>query len=279
MIRRNVTRGSWEQVDDQNKNEELTDEELQKLVLEAQREALLDAAKGNTNQKPRRPFPKWIFWFIAFSMVLNAIAFLPEKFSIPAIKFLKTSIHLSKQENIQTYKKAVVVIAADDSRGTGFSISSDGIIVTNYHVIEGHDKVTVAFPDDGPFNANVVHTYPEIDIAILETDEEQLPSLPLADKMTPHPNEHVTFIGNPLRFQGIVNEGTIIEKTKLRTWDEDVVMMDAPVYRGNSGSPVLNDEGQVIGIVFATLHHDEHGKVGLFVPIDVFHRYHSKNPS
>lgn len=266
-------------MDNQNKNEELTDEELQELVLEAQREALLEAAKGNTNQKPRRPFPKWIFWFIAFSMVLNAIAFLPEKFSIPAIKFLKTSIHLSKQENFQTYKKAVVVIAADDSRGTGFSISSDGIIVTNYHVIEGHDTVTVAFPDDGPLNANVVHTYPEIDIAILETDEEQLPSLPLADKMTPLPNEHVTFIGNPLRFQGIVNEGTIIDKTKLRTWDEHVVMMDAPVYRGNSGSPVLNDEGQVIGIVFATLHHDEHGKVGLFVPIDVFHRYYSGNPS
>ena len=49
-------------------------------------------------------------------------------------------------------------------------------------------------------------------------------------------------------------------------------MMKAPVYRGNSGSPVLNQEGQVIGIVFATLNHETHGKVGLFVPIDEYYR-------
>ena len=47
-------------------------------------------------------------------------------------------------------------------------------------------------------------------------------------------------------------------------------MMKAPVYRGNSGSPVLNKDGKVIGVIFATLDHDEHGRVGLFVPIDEY---------
>ena len=56
----------------------------------------------------------------------------------------------------------------------------------------------------------------------------------------------------------------------LSDWDVPVVMMKAPVYRGNSGSPVLNKDGKVIGVIFATLDHDEHGRVGLFVPIDEY---------
>lgn len=276
MIRRKQRWGAGEQVDSENKNEELTDEELQKLVLQAQKEALREEQKEE--QKPRRPFPKWLYWVIAISMVLNALAFLPEKFSIPAVKFLITSAKLSRQADVQTYKKAVVVIAADDSRGTGFSISSDGTIITNYHVIEDSDTVTIAFPDEGPFSAQVVQTYPTIDLAILKINEhdKSFPHLTLANEGTLGADKHVTFIGNPLRFQGIVNEGTIIDKTKLRSWDEEVVMIQAPVYRGNSGSPVLNEDGQVIGVIFATLDHDEHGKVGLFVPIDVYHKYHSE---
>lgn len=261
-------------MDNDKQTEELTDEELEKLVLEAREEAL---RKDQTQErKPRRPFPKWLYWFIAICLVINALAFLPEKFSIPALKFLVTSTKLSQQTEIQNYKKAVVVIAAGDSRGTGFSISSDGTIITNYHVIEGNETVTVAFPDEGPFSADVFETYPMIDLAVLRINEREqtLPYLSLATETKPMRNEHVTLIGNPLRFQGIVNEGTIIDTITLRSWNEEVVMLQAPVYRGNSGSPVLNEDGQVVGVIFATLNHSEHGKVGLFVPIDVFYRYH-----
>lgn len=259
---------------DEDLYEDIDDDEMYELVQEA-REAALERARLEKSQPTRkRPFPKWIFWLIAVMMVLNLIALLPQTFSIPAIDFLMTSTKLSKQEHIQTYKQSVVVIETENSRGTGFSISDDGIIITNDHVVDGYDTVTIAFPEHGLYTGDVVATYPEIDLAVVDVSAENLPFLTLAETADVSYMEHVEFIGNPLRFQGIANEGEIIDYIRLSDWDEDVLMLKAPVYRGNSGSPVFNESGQVIGIVFATLHHSEHGKVGLFVPIDHYYSHH-----
>lgn len=264
---------------DEDLYEEFDDEELYELVQEARREALKRSQEKKLNPKPKRPFPKWAFWLIACAMAFNIFALIPQTFSIPAIEFLITSAKLSTQDDIKTYKKAVVVIETDDSRGTGFSISSEGIILTNHHVIEGESTVNVAYPDDGLFKANVTKSYPSIDLAVLETIEahNHLPFLNLAEKATFHKDELVNFIGNPLSFHGIANEGEIIDYIKLSSWDEEVVMIRAPIYRGNSGSPIINKSGKVIGIIFATLHHDEHGKVGLFVPIDHYYSYENRH--
>lgn len=258
---------------DEDLYEEFDEEELYALV-EAERQKALKRAH---HPKPKRPFPKWAFWLIAMTLVLNLLALLPQTFSIPAIDFLMTSAKLSIQEDIKAYKKAVVVIEAEDSRGTGFAISADGTILTNAHVVDGEDEVTAAFPDDGLYVADVIQTYPSIDLAVLQVEDQDLPYLPLDEK--PHFNrgDSVTFIGNPLRFQGIANEGTIIDDTHLSGWDKPVVMMDAPVYRGNSGSPVISSNGQVIGVVFASLDHDTYGRVGLFVPISYYTKLHQKS--
>lgn len=251
--------------------EEIDDDELQKLVLEAQRESFFRETQEKTNRKKKHPFPNWLFWLISIVMVFNTFGVIFEVYSIPAIEFLKTSSKLSKQENIATYKKSVVVIQSAKSKGTGFSISSDGTILTNYHVIEGSDTVNIYFPEEGRFTADVVHTYPSVDLAVLKVNSQDLPYLKLANKMTFTANEAINFIGNPLSFKGIANEGTIIDYIQLPDWDVPVVMMKAPVYRGNSGSPVLNSKGLVIGIVFATLDHEKQGKIGLFIPIDEFY--------
>ncbi|MFD1037615.1 S1C family serine protease [Virgibacillus byunsanensis] len=252
--------------------EELDEEEMRDLVHQG-RQQVLDRAKEEREPKPKRPFPKWAFWLIAFAMVFNIVALLPQTFSIPAIDFLITSAKLSTQDDIKAYKKSVVVVETEDGRGTGFSISSDGTILTNHHVIEGEDTVTVAFPDNGLFSADVVETHPSVDLAVLEVEEEGLPYLDLAEQTTFEQGEPINFIGNPLRFNGIANEGTIIDYTQLDSWDEHVLMIKAPVYRGNSGSPIINQDGKVIGVVFATLNHDSEGKVGLFVPIDYYYNY------
>lgn len=259
---------------DKDLYEEIDDEEMYRLVQEGRRDVLDREREERLNPKPKRPFPKWAFWLITVAMMFNVIALLPQTFSIPAIDFLITSAKLSTQDNIKSYKEAVVVIETDDSKGTGFSISSDGRILTNYHVVEGEETVMVAFPKDGLFKAEVVDTYPEVDLAVLETNSEKLPYLKLASHPKFKESEPVNFIGNPLRFQGIANEGEIIDSIRLQSWEEDVIMLDAPVYRGNSGSPVINMEGQVIGVIFATLEHEEHGKVGLFFPIDYYYKYH-----
>lgn len=250
---------------------EISDEELQELVLEAQREALYKASLEKPNSKPRHSFPKWIFWLMSIMMLISTFSVVFEIYSIPAIDFLRTSMKLSQQEDIATYKEAVVVVVTEDGKGTGFSISSDGTILTNHHVIEGNTAITVVFPDEGRFTANVVNTYPAVDLAVLDIDAENLPFLELADQTTFTDHEPIYFIGNPLSFKGIANEGTIIDYTQLTDWDVPVVMMEAPVYRGNSGSPVINRKGKVIGVVFATIKDEAHGKVGLFVPIDEYY--------
>src|SRR5699024_1099250 len=100
--------------------------------------------------------------------------------------------------------------------------------------------------------------------------DADVPYLTLAKQTSFTQHESVYFIGNPLNFHGIANKGTVLDYTRLQSWSKDVIMMKAPVYRGSSGSPVINDRGEVIGVVFATTENNEYGKVGLFIPIDYY---------
>lgn len=250
-----------------NEHEELDDEELQQLVLEAQAEALRQEPK----RQIKRPFPKWIFWMMALTLALSTFGVIFQIYSIPAIEFLQTSSRLLKDEKIAEYKESVVVIVTDDSKGTGFSISSEGMILTNYHVIEGNETVMVAFPEDGRFSADVTHTFPEVDLAIVKVTGSDLPHLQLASSTSFHDRQKIFLVGNPLSFTGIANEGAIVDYVQLPDWERPVIMIDAPVYRGNSGSPVITEDGEVIGVIFATMDHELHGKVGLFIPIDEYY--------
>ncbi|QCR30952.1 S1C family serine protease [Lysinibacillus sp. SGAir0095] len=261
--------------DKQNEFEPISEEELIELVLEEQKKALekeREKRLSGVHETKKRSKPVRLFaWIMAAMLAFSTFAVILEIFSIPAIEFLKVSTKLSGQEDIQRYKEAVVEIQTNDGKGTGFAITEDGYIVTNDHVIEDALTITVIFPDESLYKGEVIETYPDIDLAILKVDGEELPYLTLADSYSPTQNESIYFIGNPLYFTGIANEGKVIDYKQLSDWEEKVLMLDAPVYRGNSGSPVINLEGQVIGIIFATIKDPSHGRVGLFIPIDLLH--------
>lgn len=255
--------------------EELTEEAFLELVLEEQQKALEEERQRKLNgfKKPnkQKPFARLLVWIIALALVFNTFAILLNIFSFPAVEFIQVSARLSAQEDIKQYKKAVVEVSTGDSKGTGFAISDDGLILTNHHVIDNALQLTVVFPDDGIYEAEVIASYPDIDTALIKVEGTDLPHLDIADSYQYNAKEHVYFLGNPLYFTGIANEGTVLDWVQLDDWEEPVMMMQAPVYKGNSGSPVIRETGEVVGIVFATLNTDEHGKVGLFIPIDVFH--------
>ncbi len=264
---------------EQHEQEPISEEELVELVLQAQQEAIekdrqerLARLEGKSVKPKRKPlFTRFIAWLIAIMLAFSTFAVIFEIFSIPAVEFIKKSATLSFQSDIQTYKQSVVQISTHDSKGTGFSVTEDGLIITNAHVVEDALTLSVYFPEDGIFEAEVIESYPEIDIAFLKVDGDNLPYLNLAETYQFTSNEAIYFIGNPLFFTGIANEGTILGAKQLSDWEDEVYMMDAPVYKGNSGSPVITMSGDVIGVVFATIDDEEHGNVGLFIPIDLVH--------
>ena len=137
--------------------------------------------------------------------------------------------------------------------GSGFIISQDGYVVTNYHVISGADQITVIFNngiDEVP--AELVGTDPKTDIAVLKIDPEAVEIQPVSwgDSEISRVGDIVLAIGNPLGLGGTVTSGIIssINRDIGGGPYVDFIQTDAPINRGNSGGPLFNLDGSVIGI-------------------------------
>jgi len=264
---------------DLSKKEHLTEEEFIQLVLDEQEKALREERERRLKKEPpkkrKSPFAKLIIWVMSSVLLLNTFAFIFDLYNLPALDFIQTSAKLYGNEQVRNYKEAVVEVRTESGKGTGFAITEDGYILTNAHVIDHEVKITVSFPEAGIFEAKVIESHPSIDMALLKIDETDLPALKLSKTVDIKEKERLLFIGNPLGYSAIANEGIAIEEITLEDWQEPVWMVDAPIYKGNSGSPVLNEDGEVVGIIFATLSHSEHGKVGLFVSLTKFYEYFS----
>jgi len=135
--------------------------------------------------------------------------------------------------------------------GSGFIISSDGYIVTNNHVIQGAQKITVKLADGRIFRAKVIGTDPFSDIALLKINANHLPTLKLGNSDLIKPGEWVIAIGNPFGLSHTVTVGVISAKGRcgIGISDiEDFIQTDAAINPGNSGGPLLNLKGEVIGM-------------------------------
>lgn len=137
------------------------------------------------------------------------------------------------------------------SQGSGFIVSADGYIMTNAHVVQKADKLTVVFNDDREMDATVVGADPHTDIAILKVEAQNLPFLTFGDSETLEVGEEVAAIGSPFQLQASITTGVISAKGRqnLQITDyEDFIQTDAAINPGNSGGPLINLDCQVVGI-------------------------------
>jgi serine protease Do len=156
------------------------------------------------------------------------------------------------------------------SLGSGFVISPDGYIVTNNHVVEEVDSITVKFDDGRELPAKIVGRDPKTDIALLSVESEQpLYALPLGDSEAVRTGEWVVAIGNPFGLEHTVTAGIV--SAKHRDIDQgvydDYIQTDAAINPGNSGGPLINLAGEVIGINTAI--NPRANTIGFAVPINM----------
>jgi serine protease Do len=155
--------------------------------------------------------------------------------------------------------------------GSGFIISPDGYILTNNHMVEGAEKVTVELADDRKFTAEVTGTDPDSDIAVIKIDVDNLPYLELADSDTLEVGEWVLAIGNPLGFSHTVTAGIVSAKGRSVGLAniENFIQTDAAINRGNSGGPLLNLEGKVVGMNTAIYGATGNIGIGFAIPVNM----------
>lgn len=160
--------------------------------------------------------------------------------------------------------------------GSGFITTEDGQIITNAHVVDGADRVEVTLQDGRTFEGRVVGADPVTDIAIIDIDARDLPTVSISDSDRLMPGEWVVAIGNPLGLDSTVTAG-IVSATG-RTSREvgvpdkrvDFIQTDAAINPGNSGGPLLNLNGEVVGVNTAIIQGAQ--GLGFAIPINIVER-------
>jgi S1-C subfamily serine protease len=164
------------------------------------------------------------------------------------------------------------------SIGSGFVIDKAGHIVTNYHVVEGANSVQVSFSNNESMKAKVIGNDPATDIAVLKVDapSRALKPLTLGDSSAVHVGDQVIAIGNPLGYDRSVTSGIVSAVQRSITAPNQVstighvIQTDAALNHGNSGGPLLNAEGEVIGVnaQIAPSNANANIGIGFAIPID-----------
>jgi S1-C subfamily serine protease len=181
------------------------------------------------------------------------------------------SLDPTEAENVRIYKEAAPAIANIVTRtvqydfffdavpvegaGSGFVIDTQGHILTNYHVVDGAQTIEVTLGDQSRFKAKYIGADTRNDIALIQIDPgaHKLTPLPLGDSKNLLVGQRVLAIGNPFGFQSTLTTGVVSSlgrtvQTGDNTFIDEAIQTDAAINRGNSGGPLLNTKGEVIGI-------------------------------
>src|SRR3954462_15801616 len=136
------------------------------------------------------------------------------------------------------------------SLGSGFIISTDGYVLTNAHVVEGADEITVKLTDKREFKAKVIGADKRTDIALIKIDAATLPAVRFGDPNKLKVGEWVVAIGSPFNFENTVTAGIVSAKGRSLPQENFVpfIQTDVAINPGNSGGPLFNLRGEVVGI-------------------------------
>lgn len=147
-----------------------------------------------------------------------------------------------RQQRVQTPKK--------EATGSGVIISEDGYIVTNNHVVEDADELTVTLNDNREFSAVIVGTDPSTDLALIKVEAKGLPSLTFGDSDKLKVGEWVLAVGNPYGFTSTVTAGIVSAKARSMGKNnvESFIQTDAAINKGNSGGALVNTNGELVGV-------------------------------
>src|SRR5574344_879183 len=148
----------------------------------------------------------------------------------------------TQKRQVQTPKK--------EGSGSGVIISADGFIVTNNHVVEGADELTVTLNDNREFSARIIGTDKTTDLALIKVDGKNLQSLPIGDSDQLKVGEWVLAVGNPFNLNSTVTAGIVSAKARSLGANgvESFIQTDAAINAGNSGGALVNTKGELLGI-------------------------------
>ena len=209
--------------------------------------------------KARRFAQAAVALLLALIFFLTLTASWLSVFSGPAFVFLRESWSLSDDPLVRELRQAVVQVYAETSgsaqqqlRGSGFNISANGLIVTNRHLVDNATSIRISFSGHGTFNATGWAISPYADLAIITLQAADLPIVTIAT-LPVRPGDELLVIGNPLQFARIANKGFLEGYRENSGREAPFLIVEALIYPGSSGSPHFNDQGEVVGVVFATL--------------------------
>ena len=152
-----------------------------------------------------------------------------------------------QKRRVQTPKK--------EATGTGVIISPDGYIVTNNHVVNGADELTVTLNDNREYSARIIGTDPNTDLALIKVNGKNLPTLPIGDSDNLKVGEWVLAVGNPYNLSSTVTAGIVSAKARSMGGEgsngpqiSSFIQTDAAINPGNSGGALVNAKGELVGI-------------------------------